>query len=176
MAPVDRFIELVTVPEDLIEEIQPRVNPARPWDLDRQFDACVEIGGARRSMYSRGGRAMFAYRAILEERTSKSWRFLTLGAALLTPLKVRNRERVLRRVIRELGHKRHLVAAAIETVTKRYKRSEIDAWLRDDPLFLGSELTTHVIEGEFAALLVNVRDLLRHAKPRGHGLLVRSWT
>lgn len=171
----DRFVELVTVPEDLLEEIEPKVNPARPWDLDRQFDACFEAGGMRKSMYSRGGRAMSAFRKVLEEHSEKSWRFLTLGAAMLNPLRVRNRERALRRVVRELGHRRLLVAAAVETVTKRYSKPEIDQWLKEDPGYLGNELTTHLIEGEFAALFVNLRETLRFAKLRGHGLLVRSW-
>lgn len=171
----DRFLEMVTVPEDLLEEIEPKVNPARPWDLDRQFDSCVEAGGLRKSMYSRGGRAMAGFRHVLEEHGEKKWRFLTLGAAMLNPMKARNRERALRRVVRGMGHRRLLVAAAIETASKRYSRPEIDQWLREDPGYLGNELTTHVIEGEFAALFVNLREVLRFAKPRGHGLLFRSW-
>lgn len=171
----DRFLEMVTVPEDLLEEIEPKVNPAKPWDLDRQFDSCVEAGGLRKSMYSRDGRAMSGFRHVFEEHSAKKWRFLTLGAAMLNPLQARNRERAMRRVVRGMGHKRLVVAAAIETVTKRYSRPEIDQWLREDPGYLGNELTTHVIEGEFAALFVNLREVLRFAKPRGHGLLVRSW-
>ena len=171
----DRFLEMVTVPEDLLEEVEPKVNAARPWDLDRQFDACVEAGGLRKSMYSRGGRAMAAFRHVLDQNSEKKWRFLTLGAAMLPPLKARNRERALRRVVRGFGHRRLFVAAAIETVTKRYSKTEIDQWLREDPGYLGNELTTHLIEGEFAALFVNLREVLRFAKPRGHGLLVRSW-
>lgn len=171
----DRFLELVTVPEDLLEEIEPKVNAARPWDLDRQFDACFEAGGMRKSMYSRGGRAMTAFRKVLEEHTEKSWRFLTLGAAILNPVKSRNRERALRRAVRQMGHRRLVVAAAVETVTKRYSKPEIDQWLKEDPGYLGNELTTHLIEGEFAALFVNLRETLRFAKLRGHGLLVRSW-
>jgi len=166
---------MVTVPEDLLEEILPKVNAARPWDLDRQFDSCVEAGGLRTSMYSRGGRAMAAFRKLLEGKTEKSWRFLTNGAALLGPLKARNRERAIRRLVRELGNKRLVVEAAIETVTKRYSKTEVDSWLKEDPGYLGNELTTHLIEGEFVALYVNLREVLRHAKPRGHGLLIRSW-